>query len=63
VAAPRPRAVTHGKRKPAIAPMAREAFSKNRTVEAERFVVRNEGGIVRAVVGGGIDGSPRGQSV
>jgi len=43
--------------------MAREAFSKNRTVEAERFVVRNDGGIVRAVVGGGIDGSPRGQSV
>jgi len=46
-----------------IAPMAQEALSKNRTVEAERLVIRDEGGNVRAVFGIGIGSSPPGGSV
>jgi hypothetical protein len=46
-----------------LAPMAQEALSKNRTVEAERLVIRDEGGSVRAVFGIGIGSSSRGESV
>ncbi len=42
-----------------IVPMAHEALSKNRTVEAERFVVRDGNGHVRAVFGMGVDGPAR----
>lgn len=46
-----------------IVPLAQEALSKNRTVEAERLVIRDEGGSVRAVFGIGVGSSPRGESV
>jgi hypothetical protein len=43
-----------------IAPTAQQAFSKGRSVEAERFIVRDERGSVRAVLGVGV-GSPGGE--
>lgn len=46
-----------------IAPTAQQAFSRSRAVEAERFVVRDEHGNVRAVLGVGIGSSGREESV
>src|SRR6266849_1502804 len=46
-----------------IGPTAQQAFSRSRAVEAERFVVRDEHGNVRAVLGVGIGSSGREESV
>lgn len=46
-----------------IAPTAQQAFSTGRAIEAERFVVRDEHGSVRAVLGVGIGSSNREEAV
>lgn len=46
-----------------IAAIAQQTFSKSKAVDAERFVVRDESGSVRAVFGVGVGNSGREESV